>query len=353
MRTQWRILGAVLALVLVAGLVVVGVRWWTQRDRTDLERAMDLAPADGERFSWTHWAAVRAELGADLGVTSAPQEVETFLDEAFDADLAATSALVQSSTTLQARFGFSPGSLEWELFSQGASGAAIVMRVGEDVDLADVADDLTELGYDEPDDPTGVRTGGVDLLATIGDVTPTLAYVALDPDRDLVVASDNEAYLRGLVEEADGLEGLDDEDLDEAVDAAGDPLAAAVYTGDHACSALAMAQADPADQAEADRLVEEAGGVHPLAAFVMAAQPGGDVRVALAFESEDQARADADSRAELASGPALGQGGDFADRFRLDRVAADGRVVTMELDAAEGAYVLSDLSTGPLLFATC
>ena len=49
----------------------------------------------------------------------------------------------------------------------------------------------------------------------------------------------------------------------------------------------------------------------------MSAQPGGDVRVVLAFEDDDQARTNADSRAVLARGPAPGQGGDFADRFRV------------------------------------
>jgi hypothetical protein len=71
------------------------------------------------------------------------------------------------------------------------------------------------------------------------------------------------------------------------------------------------------------------------------------------FADADQARANADSRAVLASGPAVGQGGDFADRFTLDKARADGRVVTLDLDPLEGQYVLSDLSTGPVLFATC
>ena len=65
-------------------------------------------------------------------------------------------------------------------------------------------------------------------------------------------------------------------------------------------------------------------------------------------------RADnADTRARLADGPAPGQGGDFTDLFALGAVTAEGEVVTMELDPVEGSYVLSDLSNGPVLFATC
>ena len=73
----------------------------------------------------------------------------------------------------------------------------------------------------------------------------------------------------------------------------------------------------------------------------------------MSFESEDQARTNADSRAALASGPAPGQGGDFEDRFRLGTVSAEGDVVTMELEPEDGEYILSDLSSGPVLFATC
>ncbi|MDN4163344.1 hypothetical protein [Nocardioides abyssi] len=349
MPRRWRFLAVAVALVVVAGAAFAGWRWWSGRDTTDLQRAMTLAPADGERFSFTDWAAVRAELDSDVDADSPTDDVRRLLDGAFDADLASTSALVESAEPLQARYGFSPASLEWELFSQGAAGAVVVMRVADGGTDA-VADRLRRLGYDEPDDDTGVWGGGDDLVAGVG-VTPELAHLALDEDRDLVLGSDNADYLRGLVER-DADRGVDD-DLDAAVDAAGDAVSAAVYTGDHVCSALAMGQADPADAEEGERLTDAAGGVHPLTGFVMAAQPGGGVRVAMALEDGDRARQDADARATLAAGPAPGQGGDFADRFDLGRVAADGKVVTMELEPTEGSYVLSDLSTGPILFATC
>ena len=114
-----------------------------------------------------------------------------------------------------------------------------------------------------------------------------------------------------------------------------------------------MSQADEDDQGAAEQLVAGTDGVDPLSGFAMAAEPDGQVLVAMSFENDDQARRNADSRAELAAGPAVGQGGDFADRFDLGEVTADGRVVTMRLDPVEGNPVLSDLSTGPVLFATC
>jgi hypothetical protein len=114
-----------------------------------------------------------------------------------------------------------------------------------------------------------------------------------------------------------------------------------------------MTQADGPDRVRAQQLVEEAGEVGPYRGFAMGLLPGGELRVALAFESEDQARTNADTRAVLLAGPAPGQGGSFPDRFAVDRVEADGAVVTMRLDPVAGVFPLSDLSTGPVLFATC
>ena len=80
---------------------------------------------------------------------------------------------------------------------------------------------------------------------------------------------------------------------------------------------------------------------------------GGGAEVLLGFENDDQARTNADTRAVLAAGPAPGQGGDFSDRFAVDEVTAEGTLVRMVLEPEPGAFVLSDLSSGPVLFATC
>ena len=77
------------------------------------------------------------------------------------------------------------------------------------------------------------------------------------------------------------------------------------------------------------------------------------MRVAMAFESESQARTNADTRSRLAAGPAPGQGGAFPDLFELGKVTADGKVVTLPLDPLPSTYVMSDMATGPILFATC
>jgi len=346
--------GAGLVLVLVAAAAVVGMRWWQDRHRTDLERAIAYAPSGTVRFSWTDWAAVRAELKAEVDAGSSADEVASFLSAGYDADLTSGSAMIESASTLQEKFGFSPADVDWELLGQSETGSVLVMGLPDDLDTGELGDTFESLGYERPDDDTGVWTGGEELLARIGaggTLSPQFQHLALDADRHLLLASDSAPYLRGAVG------GLDDEHggegLSDVTAAIGEPLSAAVYDGGFACKSLAMAQADEDDQSAAEQLVTAAGGVDPLAGFALAAEPDGRLLVALAFENDDQARHNADSRAQLAAGPAPGQGGDFADRFDLGEVAADGRVVTMRLAPVEGSAVLSDLSNGPVLFATC
>lgn len=342
----------VVAALVVAAAGWAGWRWWQDSHRGDLELAASYVPGDAQRLSWTDWAGVRGAVGARLDASSSSEELADFLDEAYDEDLTSTSALVQSAPVLQDRFGFSPATADWELFSQSETGAVVIVRMPDDTDFDRLGDDLERAGFTRPDDDGGVWLGGDHVLPTLGaDLTPELQHVALDAERHLVLTSDTAEYLEEAVA------GLGDGDLprglDDVVSASGDPLSAAVYDGPYTCSALAMSQADDSDAAQGDQLVEAAGGVDPLTGFAMSVQPGGTVRVVMSFETEGQARHNADSRSTLASGPAPGQGGDFADRFVVAAATAEGRVVRLDLTPREGTYVLSDLSTGPVLFATC
>ena len=104
-------------------------------------------------------------------------------------------------------------------------------------------------------------------------------------------------------------------------------------------------------QADENSLLGTIGGA--VVGGLLGSTIGGGTGRDIAAAGGAIAGAVADTRAELASGPAPGQGGDFADRFTLGKVSADGTVVTMVLQPLEGAFVLSDLSSGPVLFATC
>jgi hypothetical protein len=355
--TRKRLTTVVIVVVVVAvlaGAAVVGLRWWRESQRTELVRAMAMAPADAQRLSWTDWAGVREELDVSLSADTSSSDVTDLVDEGFEADLTSTSALVESAPVMHVQLGFSPATVDWELFTQSETAAAVTLGLPDSADFDRIADHLGRLGYVEPSSGTGIWEASPDVLAEIGSVTPELSFIALDADDGVIVASDTIEGAQAAVEAATG----DDEPtggLGEVVGsvADGDPLSAAFYTGDQVCGALSMGQADSTDQDQAVELLEAAGDINPLTGFAMTKEPGGDVRVAMAFETEEQARTNADTRAILAAGPAPGQGGDFADRFALGDVTAKGLVVTMELTPTEGSYVLSDLSNGPLLFATC
>ncbi len=142
---KWITVALVAAIVLA--VIVGGMLWWRSAQQTDFQRAVSLAPPDSDRLTWTDWRAVRDELGADLSADSSTEDVTGFLDEGFEADLTSTSALLQSATVLHERYGVSPASVEWELFSQSEEGASIMLRLPESADFDDLGDTLEELGY--------------------------------------------------------------------------------------------------------------------------------------------------------------------------------------------------------------
>ncbi len=358
--------GVVVLTLLLIGVLAVGVRWW-RGPGSDLERAVSLAPADTQRWTWTDWAAVRER----LGVTGTDDDaVRRLLDAGFDADLSSASGLVESAPLLAQSFGWSPASIDWELLAQSPDGALEIVGLGDDADASALGDRLESLGYIRPDSPEGVWEGGEEVLARLNAAsgsagTPTLQFVALDEARSLLLASDQRAYLeRGLEEAADEHEPSAAGVTDVLGTLPAQPLSAVLLTGEQACGALSMGGAGDSDQAAADELLAQAGPVNPLTGFVLALLPpeedgdGGsqaplDLRVGLGFESDEQARTNADTRAALAAGPAPGQGGAFSDRFTVDEVTADDTTVTLDLAPVAGAFPLSDLSDGPLLFATC
>lgn len=356
MRRRVVVLLAVVALVAVA---VGGWLGWRAMSGTTYERAVAMLPDSTLRATWTDWESVRALADGPSGRASAG-DVDRFLSRAYDLDLTSTSAVVDSTFVLSREFGFSPLDATWELFGQSREGAAVLLGMPESVDLADVERRLEDLGYSEPADGAGsggVWAGSADLLATIdGSLTPVLQNVVVLPEERVVLLSDNQAYASSSAEAVTGAaDGLDSVDGVPALSsAAGEPASAVLFASDFACEALNMSQADDSDQAVAGDLIETAGGVHPLAGLVMALQPDRSLVVGMHFESSSQASDDLRPRAELAAGDAPGQGGSFAERFRVVEAAADGNEIVMELEPVDrGSSLLSDLSQGPVLFAAC
>lgn len=343
LRNRW-LLGGLCVLTALA-LVVVGVRWWRAAHTSQLSRAITLVPPITQRYSWTDWAAVRTRLHSHVGAGSSVAAVQSFLDKAYDADLSSSSTISDYAAYTQAHLGFSPADIDWELLGQSTQGAVVVLGASH-IDFDTVRRDLERAGFAHTaGDVWDSSPLSVEVAAELGDV---LGHIVLDEKHHRIYGSDGAAYLRSVVQ---GGNGAHPSTRDVAA-ALGRPLTAEVYGADYVCSHLAMTQADTTDQAQAAELIREAGGVDPMTGFAMGQVPGG-VRVAMRFEDHEGAKRNAQARARLASGPAPGQGGTFPDRFRLGTVKADGDVVTMDLHPVAGSSVMSDLSTGPVLFASC
>jgi hypothetical protein len=353
----------VVAAAALAVLAAVAGAWfgWRAAAGTAYAQAVATMPDETLRATYTDWAGVRSAAGGDaLGAASTAREVERFLADAYEQDLTSTSAVVGSTYAMERLFGFSPLTATWEMYGQSRAGAVVVLRFGESVDLAGAERNLRSLGYRPPAEGAGqggVWEGSVDLVARLDRaLTPVFQNVVVLPEEGLVLLSDGSLYAgssaavvagdAASLASVAGVEGL--------AEAAGEPVSAVLWARDFACEALGMADASDEDRALAEQLLAQAGGVSPLTGVVLALQPDRSLLVGMHFESADQASEDLRPRVELATGEAAGQGGSFGERFRVVEAVADGQLLVMDLEpVAADLPLLSDLSAGPLLFASC
>ncbi|MFL6171353.1 MAG: hypothetical protein ACJ716_00535 [Marmoricola sp.] len=347
----------VIVLVVLAGLVVAGARIWSERDRTDLRRALDVVPSSTLRLSFTDWAAVRTTLRTDPGKDPSDEAIRKLISKGYDADLTAVSSIDDSAEALQQHFGFSPANIEWEAFAQGRSGATMVVRMPDGFDFDAVRRKLATAGFTKPKDDDGVWNGGVDLVASLDEtISPELQYIAVLADRHLIVTSDTKSYAKTAVQVARGHgRSLGDTDSVRATIAPLDePAAAMVWAEDFACSDLAMSQAATDDQDTGEQLVAKAGELTPLTGLAMALGKDRSLTVSELFESKRTAKENLAPRAKLIVGPAPGRGGSFSDDLKLTESRTDGSTVQLRLvPKAKTGFVLSALDSGPVLFATC
>jgi hypothetical protein len=321
---------AVVALV----LIWAGAAWWHDAHRSALVKALDVVPGDAQRISWTDWSRVIEKVGRTGGT-------EAILDHAYDADLSSASAMVTSAGPLDT-LGLPITDLRWETFAQSDDGAVVVLRVDS---AKHWLARLAAAGWTKDDD--GVYDGSA--VATDLRVSPELTYVTTSDG--LIVASDDPDYVRKV---ADHDMTKPDRSITTVAARLPSPVSAVLFSGDYTCGHLAMSQADDLDQEQARVLLNAVGGVDPMTAFAFGYSPDPDhLRVAMSFDNDDVARHDAEARAKLAAGDAPGQGGTFGDRFTVTEAKATGSVVTLALTPRSGQSVLSDLSSGPVLFAAC
>jgi hypothetical protein len=348
---------AVVAAVAVVLLLAAVLVWWLGRGPTGpYAEALDTLGEDTLRSSFTDWSRVDQEVGVpSVEEAREADTVADFLDRAYDADLVTGSAQLDVIRGLALTYGYSPAQAEWEAYGQSRAGAVNVLKMTDEVDFEEVARNLEQAGYDQPSEDDGVWRGSGDLVVEFESPMTTLQKnVLLLAEERLVLTSDSAGYLEETVTVIHGDEPSlrDVAGVDALLEAASDAASAQLWAGDFACEDLSMTQADSVDQEQAARLVEQAGGVHPLDGLVMARTGDDDVTVALYFDSESDADDDLQPRTDLARGPAPGQGGEFSDRFTVEDSRVEGKLVTMRLRAVTDT-VMGDLGQGPVLYATC
>ncbi len=347
----------VLALVLVAGLLVVGSVLWTRAHRTRLDEALRVVPATSLRVAFTDWAVVRRRLGAHLGDSPDDDAVASLMGKAYDSDYSAVSSIDEAAAALQSNFGFGPATAEWEAYAQGRKGATMVLKVADGTDFDELAGNLRSAGYEKPGKDDGVWRGGVDLVASIDPtISPELQYVALLKDQGLVVTSDEAAYAASSAEVAAGGSASFAEvgGVGDLADQLGEPANAMLWGKDFACTALSMSSTDDDTQSQAKARIEQVGGVTPLVGLAMGMEPDRTLRVVEHFEDSERARRNLRPRAKLAVGEAIGRGVAFSDDFALTSSKSVGSDVVLRLrPRARTGYVLSAVYDGPVLFATC
>ncbi|MFL6023217.1 MAG: hypothetical protein ACJ72O_07750 [Marmoricola sp.] len=348
---------AVILLVVLSALVVIGVRFLADRNRTDLRRALDVVPSSTLRLSFTDWAAVRSTVHSNPGQDPSDEAIDRLISRGYDTDLTAASSIDDSAKALQEHFGFSPATIDWEAFAQGRSGATMVARMPDGFDFDAVKRKLASAGFTKPQHDDGVWKGGVDLVATIDQtITPELQYIAVLADRHLIVSSDTEGYAKAAAAVAGGHgRSLGDvASVRDVVSPLAEPAAAMVWAEDFACSDLAMSQASTDDQDTGTSLVDRAGGIAPLSGLVMALGTDRSLTVSELFDSQRAAKQNLQPRAKLIVGPAPGRGGSFSDDLTLTKSHTDASTVQLVLKPrTKTGFVLSALDSGPVLFATC
>ena len=351
----------VLGVGVLVVVVVAGVLAWRLLNRSSTyQDALGTLPQSTLRATYTDWEQVRSLAnGTSLDDTSPASKVSAFLSRAYDRGLTSGSGVDESTRAMAKHLGFSPLDAQWEVLGQSRQGQVDVMRLDDSVDFDKIERALNRLGYDGPGGvgKSGTWAGSSDLAAQIDpDFTPLQQNFAVLPDQHLVLMSDSTAYVSRAADVAKGSGGSmrDVAGVDALAAAAKQPVTSVQWASTFVCQDLAMASADEGDQQTGKELIAKAGKISPLEGLVMAQQPNRHIIVGMHFETSTQASENLQTRVNLASGDAPGQGGSFDERFRVTSGQAEGQQVVLELTPRpDNQQLLSDISTGPVLFATC
>lgn len=345
----------VLAPLLVIGAALTGGYLVAARAgdaRSSLTSALDSLPADTLVAGFTDWAAIRDAL--DLGDAATPAARAALNDDASLRDLSTRSVIGRSIEEMHQSFGWSAADLDWEVYGQAGDGAALVAHFDDPISLSDVRGALRTLGYTQ-DGRVWNATASTPIT---GELSATLASLAIVPGTRLVVAAGRETYVRTVLRVVD----RDDPSLLTVRSAADAARAltgsdsALLQSGPVACDATSLKDLSSDVQAQADAAVVRAGALAEVdfagRGITDTSKDTQEVRFTLGFDSPSQAAAQLTARRALASGPFIGGNGRIEDSLQLADARVEGSTATLRFDhdPASSAYMTG---AGPLLFASC
>lgn len=349
------VLSWVLAPLLVIGAAMAGGYWVSGRvgdTRSSLTSALDSLPADTLVAGFTDWSNIRDRLDVDDASTAAGRA--TLNDDAALRDLSTRSVIGRFVEEMHTSFGWSVADLEWEVFGQAADGAAMVGRFDSSVSLSDVRGALRKLGYTQD----GRVWTSSESTPTTGDLSSTLASIAIVPGKRLVVAADRPTYVMTVLQTIDRgeLSLLSVRSASEVAEALVGSDAALIQSGAFACRGATLEKQSADVQAQADAAVARAGD---LADFTFAGRGLTDVSTskqrlefAMGFDSPAQASSQLATRKVLARGAFIGGSGRVEDSLQLTGSRVDGSTATLQFDHDPvTATYMGGL--GPVLFASC
>jgi len=341
--------------LLVIGAALIGGYLVSARAgdaRAPLAAALDTLPSDSQVAGFTDWSAIRQRL--DLGRASTAADRAALNDDASLRDLSTRSVLGRSIEEMHDSYGWSAADLDWEVYGQARDGAAMVARVDDSVSMSDVRGALRKLGYDQDG-----RVWNATASSPIdGELSATLASVAIVPGKHLVIAADRETYVRTVLQVIDRDEPslLSVRPASEVAQALVGTDSALLQTSGVACAATSVEKQSADVQAQARAAVARAG---ELADVTFAGRGLSDVSTdkqevlfAMGFDSPSEAVSQLKARMALARGAFIGGNGRIEDSLQLTGSRVDGSTATLRFDHdPDSAAYMSGV--GPLLFASC
>jgi len=345
----------VLVPLLVIGAALVGGYWVSSRDgdaRSSLVSALDTLPDDTLVAGFTDWAKIREHL--DIGDAQTAPARASLNDEAPLRDLSTRSVIGRAVEEMHQSYGWSAANVDWEVFGQAGDGAVMVAHLDDSVSLSDVRAALRKLNYKRD----GRVWNSSAETPTNGELSLTLASIAIVPAKRLVVAADRDAYVRTVLRviDRDQPSLLAVRPASQAAESLVGTDTALLQSGSVACAATTLEEQSADVQAQVRAAIARAGS---LAATTCAGRGLVDrstdtqeLRFALGFDSSSQAADQLRVRKALAQGPFIGGSGRIEDSLQLTSTRVDGSTATFRFDhdPASAAYMTG---TGPLLFASC